>query len=408
MEDTSLDLNEVAYHDEPSQIYLGSPSIVRLSSGRLVASHDFFGVGYGSQPRNVSVYISDDNGETWSFISYIKHSYWTTLAVYNNMIYAIGTDSDSNAKIRIHRSSDNGASWNYNGNDDGVILFNGSFATGPTPIVIANQVMYRGIEAWPAPSRWPDDFQAAIISCDFSKFSGLTADDPIMSPNNWRLTPPLVFNNDWIPKSFPNITKPGYLEGNVVIVPKPSSKELRVLNIIRFNSIPLSNLAIILELNQTTNTLSFVSIIKFPGGITKFSIRYDPVTETYFSLVNPVTLSYHPTQRNILSLSYTEDLINLSNWTIGVDRLLHDDTGFTVNDSLRYTGFHYVDWQFDGFSSLKNQSSCIEWNCDGGPHIIYLVRTSYRGANSFHNSNRITYKVLKNYRQLIKRHKKIS
>ncbi|CAF2666325.1 unnamed protein product [Rotaria sp. Silwood2] len=399
--DSSLDLNEVAYHDEPSNIYLGSPSIIRLSSGRLVASHDFFGSGYRSQPRNVSVYISDNNGETWSFISYIKHSYWTTLAVYNDIIYAIGTDSDSNANIIIHRSSDNGSSWIYNGDDNGVILFHGSFATGPTPIVIANQVMYRAVEAWPAPSRWPTDFQAAIISCNLSKSS---TDDPIMSPNNWRLTPPLIFNKEWIPKSFPNISAPGYLEGNVVIVPKVSSKEIRVLNVIRFNSIPLSNLAIILELNQTTNTLSFVSIITFPGGMTKFTIRYDPITQAYFSLVNPVTQNFEPTQRNILSLSYTKDLIHLSNWTIAIDRLLYDDTGFTLNDSIRYTGFHYVDWQFDEFPSLlfDSKASCIEWNCDGGPHIIYLIRTSYRGANSFHNSNRITYKTLKYYRELIK------
>jgi hypothetical protein len=260
--------------------------------------------------------------------------------------------------------------------------------------------MYRAVEAWPVPFRWPDDFQAAIISCDLSKSNDLTVDDPIMSPSNWRLTPPLVFNDEWIRKSFPNITKPGYLEGNVVIAPKPSSNELRVLNIIRFNSIPLSNLAIILELNQTTNTLSFISIITFPGGMTKFTIRYDPVTEAYFSLVNPVTQTIDPAQRNILSLSYTKDLINLSNWTIIAERLLYDDTGFTTYDSLRYTGFHYVDWQFDTLSD--NETSCIEWNCDGGSHIIYLIRTSYRGANSFHNSNRITYKTLQNYRELIK------
>ncbi|CAF5027945.1 unnamed protein product [Rotaria sp. Silwood1] len=403
--DSNLDLNEVAYHDEPSKIYLGSPSIIRLSSGRLVASHDFFGSGYSFQPRNVSVYISDNNGETWSFISYIKHSYWTTLAVYNDIIYAIGTDSDSNANIIIHRSNDYGLSWNYNGSDDGIILFHGSFATGPTPIVIANQVIYRAIEYWPAPSRWPTDFQAAIISCNLSKSSEFIEDDPIMSPNNWQLTSPLVFNKEWIPKSFPYLNSPGYLEGNVVIVPKPSSKEIRILNIIRFNSIPLSNLAIILELNQTTNILSFVSIIKFPGGMTKFTIRYDPISQAYFSLVNPVTQNFNPSQRNILSLSYTKDLIHLNNWTIAADHLLYDDTGFTMNDSLRYTGFHYVDWQFDQLSSSSSlssiKSSCIEWNCDGGPHIIYLIRTSYRGANSFHNSNRITYKTLKYYRKLI-------
>ena len=209
--DSSLDLNEIVYHDELSQIYLGLPSIIRLSSGHLVASHDFFGVGYGSQPRNASVYISDDNGETWSFSSYIKHSYYTTLSVYNNMIYAIGVDNDAKANIIIHRSSDNGASWNYNGNDDGVILFRGSFFTSPTPIVIANRVMYRAIENFPSPYRSPVDFQATIISCDLSKFSEITEDDdPIMSANNWRMAAPLSFNKEWIPKSFPNLTAPGF------------------------------------------------------------------------------------------------------------------------------------------------------------------------------------------------------
>ena len=397
LDDSSLDLNEVAYHDEPSQIYLGSPSIVRLSTGRLVASHDFFGIGYNGQPRNASVYVSDDNGETWTFSSYIKHSYWTTLAVYNNVIYAIGTTSDSNAHIIIHRSSDNGASWNYNGDDEGVVLFNGSFATGATPIVIANKVMYRGIEAWTAPSRWPDDFHAAIISCDLSKSNGLTDDDPIMSPSHWRLTPPLPFDRNWIPKSFPNISLPGYLEGNVVIAPKPSSTEFRVLNILRFNSAPLNDLAVILELNQTTNTLSFVSFINFPGGNTKFSIRYDPITQTYFSLINTQL-------RNVLGFSYTKDLLNLSKWIVAEDRLLYDDTGLTATDSRRYTGFQYVDWQFDNLTLPLSDSkaSCIEWDCDGGPHIIYLIRTGYRGANSFHNSNRITYKVLRNYRKFIR------
>ncbi|CAF4371842.1 unnamed protein product, partial [Adineta steineri] len=192
-------------------------------------------------------------------------------------------------------------------------------------------------------------------------------DDPIMNSKNWRLTPPVSFNKDWMKESYPFLLEPGFLEGNVVILPKPSSKnEIRVLNVLRFNSLPFSNLAIILELNQTTNNLTFLSVIKFPGGMTKFTIRYDPITQTYLSFVNPVVSPVDPYQRNILSLSYTKDLINLSNWNILADRLLYDDTGLTSIDSLHYTGFHYVDWQFDQFSLLSNQSSCIDWNCDGG------------------------------------------
>ena len=65
--------------------------------------------------------------------------------------------------------------------------------------------------------------------------------------------------------------------------------------------------------------------------------------------------------------------------------LLKDDTGFTMNDSIKYTGFHYVDWQFDGTD------------------IIMLVRTAYRGAVSYHNSNRLTYKRISNWQKLVQK-----
>ena len=393
--DSRLNLTEISYHDEPSEIYLGSPSIVRLPSGRLLASHDFFGSGYRSNPKTVSIFSSDDNGESWLFLSFIKNSYWTTLSVYNGSIYAIGTDSDTNGRIVIHRSNDEGQSWFYRGDDSGVILFDGKFATGATPIVLADQIIYRAVEYFPSPSKWPTDFQAAVISCDLRKAkknqSNNDDEDPIMNRSNWKITPPVPFDRNWIPKSYPFVVAPGFLEGNIVIVAN-GSNDLRVLNILRFNSIPYANLAIILQLNLTNNSLFFVSLIEFPGGMSKFSIRYDPVTQNYYSFVNPVTSTIFPEQRNILSLSYSKDLLH---WNILIDRLLYDDTGLSANDSLRYTGFHYVDWQFD-----SNRSSCIEWNCDGGPNMIYLIRTSYRGANSYHNSNRITFKQLINYRSI--------
>ncbi len=64
IQDSALGLNEIAYHNEPSLLFVGAPSIVRLSSGRLVVSHEYFTLGYGPQP-NVTIYVSDDNGQTW-------------------------------------------------------------------------------------------------------------------------------------------------------------------------------------------------------------------------------------------------------------------------------------------------------------------------------------------------------
>ena len=406
LQDSSLGLNEIAYHNEPSLIFVGAPSIVRLSTGRLLISHEYFTLpGYTPVP-NVTVYASDDNGQSWSFLSNITHTYFTTLFIYKDILYTIGIANELQGATVIHRSTDNGVTWTYNGSDKGVVLFNEQFAGGVTPVVIVNDMLYHATEYWPKPYRFPQDYQAAVVSCNLSKANSINDDDPLMNPNNWKITPPLPFNESWVPKSFPHLTAPGYLEGNAVIVAKPGSNEYRVLNIIRFNSVPLSNLAIVLELDQTTNTLSFVSIINFLGGMTKFVIRYDPVTQAYYSLVNPVSIPQYSSQRNILSLSYTKDLVNLSDWKILVDRLLYDDSGFSEEDSIRYTGFHYVDWQFDQLSASKHNASCIEWNCDGGSDIVYGIRTGYRGANTFHNTNRITYKNLTNYRQLFWDHEK--
>ena len=69
---------------------------------------------------------------------------------------------------------------------------------------------------------------------------------------------------------------------------------------------------------------------------------------------------------------------NLDDWVV-LERLLVDDTGLAPQDSVRYTGFHYVDWIFDGAD------------------ILYVPRTGYRGADSFHNANRVTYKVIEGY-----------
>ena len=407
LQDSSLGLNEIAYHNEPSLIFLGAPSIVRLSTGRLLVSHEYFTLpGYKPLP-NVTVYASDDNGQSWPFLSNITYTYFNSLFIYKEVLYAIGIANELNGATVIHRSNDNGLTWTYNGSDKGVVLFTEQFQGGVTPVVIANDILYHATEYWPPPYHFPQSYQAAMISCNLSTANSLTDDeDPLMNPKNWKITPRLSFNDSWIPKSYPHLDAPGFLEGNAVIVQKPDSNEYRVLNIIRFNSVPLSNLAIVLELNQTTNTLSFVSIINFPGGMTKFVIRYDPITKAYYSLVNPVTIPKYASQRNILSLSYTKDLVNLSEWKILVDRLLYDDTGLAEEDSIHYTGFHYVDWQFDQLTASKHNSSCIEWNCDGGSDIIYGIRTGYRGANTFHNSNRITHKNLTNYRQLFREKEK--
>ena len=85
--------------------------------------------------------------------------------------------------------------------------------------------------------------------------------------------------------------------------------------------------------------------------------------------------------RNNLVFAASDDLYH---WKV-CSTLLKDDTGFNAVDSARFTGFHYVSWNFDS---------------DNANDIVYVVRTGYRGANSYHNANRMTFKRITNYASL--------
>jgi len=115
----------------------------------------------------------------------------------------------------------------------------------------------------------------------------------------------------------------------------------------------------------------------FPGGHTKFTIRYDPLSRFYLtpSNYNPDP-AWEALDRNVLSLSASRDL---RRWQL-CKVLLADDTDLSPSDSMQSIGFQYTDWQFDG------------------EDIIYLVHTAYNGAHNFHDANHITFHILSNFR----------
>jgi len=65
--------------------------------------------------------------------------------------------------------------------------------------------------------------------------------------------------------------------------------------------------------------------------------------------------------------------------------LLTDESGLPPEVCAQRAGFQYVDWQFDGEDTL------------------YLVRTAYAGAHSYHDANRITFHRLCGFRRRIAR-----
>jgi hypothetical protein len=114
--------------------------------------------------------------------------------------------------------------------------------------------------------------------------------------------------------------------------------------------------------------------IRFPGGGTKFTIRFDDVTETYCALVNP---QCPPDRwRNRLCLSISRDL---RTWKVVKDLLFHPDPCLHA--------FQYVDWDVDG------------------DDLVYLSRTAHDdsegGARAAHDANYTTFHRLTGFRQYL-------
>lgn len=352
--------------------------MLKLESGNILATTDHFGSGFHEAP-NVSVFLSRDNGSTWSFQAWIVSQYWSNLFQLDpssNDVYIIGTNNSRPSPAKISCSHDGGLTWD---STHSAILATGTpgthatagFETGPTPALIASDGrIYRAMELMPPPAIWPNSYQAVMLSANRS--------ENLLDPANWRISTPLPFDVSWIPSSWGPVINPGYLEGNAVEGPHGE-----IYNILRLNSKPVAgNKAVVLQYNLSTNTLQFRTMIDLPGGHSKFVIHRDPQTKLYITLSNNNTVLNDPNfedQRNVLTLSVSTDV---ENWDI-VGTLLMDDSGFSLEDSVRFTGFHYVDWHIDG------------------DDLIYLVRTAYRGAVSYHNSNRITFKRLPNFRSYL-------
>ena len=360
-------VSEVKSVDASTGIFLGSPSLLRLPNGDILASFDY----NGPTSNTTGVYRSTDDGETWSHITDIVGLFWANLFEHNGSIYFLGTNAGTGVVARtivISRSQDNGSTWSTP-----VTLFDQDipgkavrYHCAPTPVVIHNGRLFRAFEALDTSFPWARGYRAFTISIPVA--------NDLMTPSNWKMSTKATYNAAWDPTGSESTT--GWIEGNMVVGP-----DNKLVNLIRVNSVPYINKAAIINISDQGDTASFVpqNFITFPGGLHKFVIRKDETSGVYLAMVNNNTAPSYIQQRNILSLygSY-----NLRDWT-HLKTLMRDDQGLSFAQSVAKTGFQYPDWHFDG------------------DNLIYLVRTAYDGAYNYHNANRITFGRLENFRPLL-------
>ncbi|HIE28086.1 TPA: exo-alpha-sialidase [Candidatus Poribacteria bacterium] len=373
-----MKFNEIKYQDAATKTYLGSPSIIRLDNSDLLATHDYFGPGcplnHEGEEHLTSVYRSSDDGKTWVNVTHIANAFWSGLFKHKGAIYLLGTSQQYGA-IVIRRSEDNGNTWTHPRDEKTGLLFRGcpfreppNYHCAPVPILKKNSRIYRAFEDC-TPCNWGTGFQSLVISAD--------EDAELLDASSWTMSDKIPYNPIWTPKEWGTLQRPGWLEGNIVETPNGE-----IWNILRFNSTPVVDKAAIIKVSDDGKNLSFDpknGFIQFPGGMTKFTIRRDPFTQLYLTLSNNNTDPNWPSQRNVLSLHASDDLIHWRH----KKTLMEDDSGLSHEESMRRTGFQYVDWQFDG------------------DDVIYIVRVAYDGAHNFHDANRITFHKLENFRSLI-------
>lgn len=379
-----MEFTEIKYQEPLTKTYIGSPSVLRLSNGDLLTTHDYFGPGC---PRNheheehlLSVYRSRDDGATWANVTHVAGQYWSNLFEHGGAIYLLGT-SQQYGSIVIRRSDDNGNTWTHPWDEKSGLLFRGgyyhddpNYHCAPMPVVKKDGWLYRAFEDCSG-ARWPAGFLSCVIAA--------REDADLLDAGSWVMSNKLAFDPAWLPAEWPSLDCPGYLEGNVVETPEGG-----LWNILRLHSSPLADKAVVLRVEHGEWQLrqEFVEIIDFPGGMTKFTIRRDARTGRYLTLCNNNTDPRFASQRNVLSLYSSEDL---RHWTHRLTLLEDDLKSAGTSDlreweqSVRLTGFQYVDWQFDG------------------EDIIYAVRTAYDGAHNFHDANRLTFHRLAGYERYL-------
>ncbi len=316
--------------------YLGTPCILKLPSGALLASHDYFAGG----STLTSVYRSDDMGDTWEYVTDLRPMFWGYMFLHKGELYMLGVTTEY-GDLHITHSSDEGKTW-----DEPVIIMRGTVTmTGERagvnrePMHLKNykgrlwtSMGYGGWHSWNGGS----DFLMGALSIDEN------AD--LMKAENWTITELLPTDRSWPGYTF----RAGAIEGNIISRPDGTLIDMR-----RY----WDHKSMILKLDPENpeKQPEFEQVIDFDMGHSKFQIIERDNGE-YIAIGNRQPL------RNIMSIYRSTDTIN---WEF-------------VKDVVNWGDYH------QGYNGAQYPCCFIEGN------ILYVLsRTAFNDAAGFHDANYI-------------------
>ena len=352
--------------EDPKYAFSGqhpcSPSILIHPDGYLLASMDIYDAG---TPQNLTlIFRSDDNGKSWYHYTELFPCFWGTLFLHRGDVYMLGTSTEY-GDLLIGKSTDGGKTWMKP-----TVLARGSgnkavagWHKSAMPVIEYNGRLWCGI-----------DYGAHKCGGHMSCLASADANGNLLDEDSWLISDPLKYDPDWEGAVVGD--NRGFIEGNAVVMPDGS-----ICDFLRYSTDkgePSYGLAGVLRghLDDPGRKLEFCKFVKFPGNLSKFDVKKDPETGLYFSILSRIIKGKEVKMRNVLAFAYSE---NLEDWTVICDLINYED------EDPKKVGFQYVSFDFQG------------------DDIIYLCRTAFNNAQSFHDNNYITFHRIENFRNMVKK-----
>ena len=339
--------------------YLGSPSIVKLPSGKLLCSMDFH---EGSDGENLAmIFKSEDGGENWRYVTELSPCFWGKMFVHKEKLYMMAC-AGVYGDVVIGCSEDEGETWSLPVHI--VHGVNGDFGGHhtPVPVIEHDGRLYTGFEygAWKFQT-----FYHSMLSID--------ADADLMKAENWIFTEPAAVDKN--APGMPVSAVTTAIEGNPVVLPDGCVAMLYRIDPLSM-PYPQYNRAMLVRSNPDNleAPLKFDRVIDMPCGIrNKFTVYKEPDGDCYFALCNKYTEDY--SGRGILNMAVSKDCIH---WE---DVLTIADARADRESGMHQTAYSYPDFTFDG------------------DDIVVFARTAENAPASQHDNNMMTFFRINNYRQ---------
>lgn len=338
---------------------LCSPSLVRHPDGFLLASMDVF---QGGAPQDLTLlFRSDDDGETWRYVSELFPCFWGRLFVHRGALYMLACSTEY-GDLLIGRSDDGGKTFSMP-----AVLLRGSSGfkqkgvhKNPQPVMRYRGRLWITLE-W---GSWASGTHAAMCA-------SIDENADLLDASAWHFTPPVPYDPAW--EGAAEGPSPGCIEGCPVVFP-----DGELYNVMRYEidgCKPSFGLACVMKVfpDEPDRPLAFHRMIPFPGNHAKFEIQYDPISRQYLSIVSYLDES-HPSGRNLLSLIASEDCVH---WHKVTD--LFDCAHLPASE----VGFQYVDFIIEG------------------DDLLFLTRTAFNRAANFHDANYSVFTRIRNFRGML-------